>query len=326
MRRSPLLCLSALLLTACLLTGCAGTSASSPESPQEPAVSQPLTPLATPAPALSERSDDAPQDLLDAYEQNQDVKGMLTIPGLDIRLPVVQAQDNDYYVRRGLNKKYAYMGTLFLDYHCPADEQFANNTIIYGHNVGKSRYDDRMFGRLTQYRNAGVFNQASIICYTALNGYTYYYQAFSVYAFPGVIGGDYFPTYTSFEEDELYNATDHRRYAAWEQFIQAQPERSEVKTDVPVAFDDRILTLVTCVYDHDNYRLAVMAKEMTLEEIDAFRAEHPDDPAFAEYDPLKTGNAPDYYLQHLPDSPYRRYYHPDEPAEPSSSESAGTTR
>jgi len=312
--------LAAMLCAVLGLTVLCGCGDQPPASSTEslPATSSAATTLpAITIPALSELSQDAPQDLLDYREKNDDVKGLLQIPALDIRLPVVQAEDNDYYLRRGLNKKYAYMGTLYFDYRNDTDDVFDNNTIIYGHNVGKRKYDDRMFGRLVKYRERETFKEAAIIKYTALNGYTYYYQVFSVYSFPGKSGGDpYFSIITDFAENTAYNVTDMRRYEAWNTFLSVQQERSELFAAVPLSYDDKILNLVTCVYDKDDYRLSIMAKEMSLEEITEYRAANPDDVAFANYSSEKIGNRPDYYLQHMPGSLYPQYGEASAPTVP----------
>lgn len=288
-----------------LLCGCGGQSSQVSEITTPPAITQPAVVV---APPLSQFSESAPQVLKDYYTQNSDVKALLEIPGLEISLPVVQAKNNDYYLRRGLDKKYAYLGTLFLDASCTVDDTFGNNTIIYGHNVGKSKYDDRMFGRLVKYRNRDTFNAARIIKYTALNGYTYYYQVFSVYAFPGRSGTDrYYPIFTSFAENTNYNIRDMRRYEVWNTFVTTQRERSSFFASVPVSFDDKLLTLVTCVYDKDDYRLTVTAKLLSLEELEEYRRANPEDVSFGNYENEKIGNTPDYYLQHLAGSKYSLY-------------------
>ena len=64
---------------------------------------------------------------------SKDTKAVLEIPGM-LEYPVVQSDDNNYYLHRGLDKKYKYSGTLFIDYH--NNSNFTDdNTIIYGHNM-----------------------------------------------------------------------------------------------------------------------------------------------------------------------------------------------
>lgn len=78
---------------------------------------------------------------------SKDTKAVLEIPGM-LEYPVVQSDDNSYYLHRGLDKKYKYSGTLFIDYH--NNSNFTDdNTIIYGHNMTSGR----MFGSLKKYKS-----------------------------------------------------------------------------------------------------------------------------------------------------------------------------
>ena len=78
---------------------------------------------------------------------SQDTKAVLEIPGM-LEYPVVQSKDNSFYLHRGLDKKYKYSGTLFIDYHNSSDFT-DDNTIIYGHNMTSGR----MFGSLKKYKS-----------------------------------------------------------------------------------------------------------------------------------------------------------------------------
>ena len=78
---------------------------------------------------------------------SKNTKAVLEIPGM-LEYPVVQSDDNNYYLHRGLDKKYKYSGTLFIDYH--NNSNFTDdNTIIYGHNMTSGR----MFGSLKKYKS-----------------------------------------------------------------------------------------------------------------------------------------------------------------------------
>lgn len=78
---------------------------------------------------------------------SQDTKAILEIPDV-LEYPVVQSDDNSFYLHRGLDKKYKYSGTLFIDYHNNSDFT-DDNTIIYGHNMTSGR----MFGSLKKYKS-----------------------------------------------------------------------------------------------------------------------------------------------------------------------------
>ena len=51
-------------------------------------------------------------------EINKDIVGWIAIPNTHIDYPFMQADDNDYYLRRDLYGNYALAGTIFMDYRC----------------------------------------------------------------------------------------------------------------------------------------------------------------------------------------------------------------
>ena len=65
-------------------------------------------------------SSEADTRLEDAKSQNSDVVAWLTVPGTEIDDPVVQAADNDYYLRRTWLGESDVWGSYFLDYECHA--------------------------------------------------------------------------------------------------------------------------------------------------------------------------------------------------------------
>ena len=66
--------------------------------------------------------------------QCPDAVGWLCIPGTRVDYPFVQAEDNDYYLRRDLNGEDAQAGTIFMDCRCaPAFGDLS--TILYGHHM-----------------------------------------------------------------------------------------------------------------------------------------------------------------------------------------------
>ena len=87
-------------------------------------------------------------------KQNPDVFAWLYCPDTPINYPVVQASDNEYYLRRLLDGSYNFAGTLFMDYR-NAVELSDWNSIIYGHNLK----NDLMFGTLPKYKDKAYFDE-----------------------------------------------------------------------------------------------------------------------------------------------------------------------
>lgn len=79
--------------------------------------------------------------------------GWLRQEGTDIDYPVMQAEDNDYYLRRLPDGSWNLNGSLFLDCTQPADFS-AENSVIYGHNM----HSGSMFASLTGYERQAYYD------------------------------------------------------------------------------------------------------------------------------------------------------------------------
>ena len=79
---------------------------------------------------------------------NEDVIGWIYMEALpEISYPVVQGEDNNFYLHQTYEKNYNFAGTIFIDYENKRD--FSDcNTLVYGHNMKNGS----MFGMLKKYR------------------------------------------------------------------------------------------------------------------------------------------------------------------------------
>ncbi len=229
-------------------------------------------------PALNIKTEYTTSELEGYHAINGDFLGIFEIPGINLKELVVEAPDNDYYMRKDLQGNYRHEGILFFDYRCLPNDFFGDNSILYGHNIGKSRYSDKMFGKLVKYREGDTYLKANIFKFTAYNGYTYYFQLFTGYdTSPSSNGDPYFCVTLNFNQDKTFHFTDMRRYQQFTGFIKAAFERSDFQTpNLEVGFYDKILTLITCVYDQDNWRYTLQAKMMHTDEVAAYLAAHPE--------------------------------------------------
>ena len=92
---------------------------------------------------------DAINNVSSEYE-NEDIVGWIKMND-EIDYPFVQAEDNDYYLRRDLNRNYLQSGTVFLDWRCNSDMSSFPN-VIFGHNMKTKT----KFGTLTRDRKSVV--------------------------------------------------------------------------------------------------------------------------------------------------------------------------
>lgn len=178
-------------------------------------------------------------------DKNSDFACWLYIPSDDIKpisYNVMQAEDNNFYLYKNIDKEYVRSGSLFLD--CRNDaETMEGHTIIYGHNM----HDGSMFGNVLKYYQdkSGKFMRDHQYIYTYSKTGVSVWQVFSVYE--TTTDEDYIKTH--FVNDEEYY-----------EFIKDLQEKSYFDTDIILKATDDVLTLSTCYkFNAANGRLTVNA-------------------------------------------------------------------
>ena len=173
-------------------------------------------------------------------EINKDTIGWLTVNNTRIDYPVVQAKDNDYYLKRDYYQNKNRHGWIFMDYRNNPDE-LNENTIIYGHNLA----NQTMFGTLRYALNSYWYKKSAnqIITFNTPNE-NMKFQIFSIYTIPTTT--DYL--------DITFPTTD-----AYQTYIDLVKGRSIYDFNIEVTTDDKILTLSTCANGNDK-RLVIHAK------------------------------------------------------------------
>ncbi|MCR8743723.1 class B sortase [Romboutsia lituseburensis] len=176
---------------------------------------------------------------LDLSSINSDYRGWININNTNIDYPILQAKDNEYYLKKDINKSNLASGSIFLDFR---NNKFSDkNTIIYGHYMK----NDTMFGELKYFKNPNFFNKNNKIIITTSNNKVLKYQVFSVYVTDA--NDNYIQT--NFENDYKY-----------EEFLDKISNKSLFDNNSNVNTSDRILTLSTCSYEFENARMVIHAK------------------------------------------------------------------
>ena len=102
-------------------------------------------------------------------EKNEDFIGWIKIEGTRVDYPVVQKQDaENYYLRRGFDKKYSYYGTPYAFEDATFAE--ADNFVIYGHHMDNGS----MFSDLVQYTSKEFYEQHKQIQFDTMEGFGTY--------------------------------------------------------------------------------------------------------------------------------------------------------
>lgn len=169
-------------------------------------------------------------DFTDLRKTNSDVVGWIKINGTNINYPVVQTNDNDYYLSHSFDKSDNSAGWVFMDYRNNYKD-LDKNTIIYAHG----RVDKTMFGSLKNILTSNWINDTDNYIVKTSNGYENdLWQVFSVYSIPTT--SDYL--LTKFNNDNEFF-----------EFANMLIARSNYNFNTDVSKDDKILTLSTCMND-----------------------------------------------------------------------------
>lgn len=159
---------------------------------------------------------------------NTDIIGWLEMESVDISYPIVQSDDNDYYLHRTFRKQDNFAGSIFLDYL--NNPNFSNrNNIVYGHNMKNGS----MFGILKQYQNQEKYDKSKYFwIYTPTR--IYKYEIFSA----SVVG-----TYSDSYQISFADRDDFK------EFLDQAKSQSMIKTTAKVSYNDTVVTLSTCTGD-----------------------------------------------------------------------------
>lgn len=177
---------------------------------------------------------------------NPDVVAWIVIPGLDISYPVVQGEDNAYYLHHLFTGETNSSGSIFVDCHNRPDFM-DQNTIIYGHNMKNGS----MFGTLDTYQDAAFWEENPYF-YLYIPGKVLQYQIFSCYA--GSVGSEAY-TYAFPKE------------ADFGEFLERILSYAGYYTGIKPVETDRVVTLSTCVNSRRDYRYLVHGKLVGEDEI-----------------------------------------------------------
>lgn len=193
--------------------------------------------------AVVEREDNTISvDFAKLKETNSDVVAWLKVNNTSIDYPIVQGQDNSYYLTHSFDKTYNAAGWPFLDYRVNLNGTDQNMT-IYGHN----RRDGSMFCTLKDILKPEWYeNEENLYISYITEQEEQRYQVFSIY---------------QIEKETYYTTNSFDSEKAFEEFLIEIKGRSKVDFNVDVNSSDKILTLSTCA-DNNNYRVVLHAKKI----------------------------------------------------------------
>lgn len=180
----------------------------------------------------------------DVYAKNNDLVGWVRIPDTNVNHPVMQSlYDPEHYLYRDFYKNSNSSGTPFAQANCAVG--LCGNTIIYGHNMSNGT----VFSELTNYTNQDYANKHPYIYFDTITEYGVY-EVFAVCSIDATSTEFPFWEYLGSSEEEVL------------EYASICKQRSYITSDIMIEGTDKLVTLVTCEYSHENGRLLVVAKKV----------------------------------------------------------------
>ena len=158
-------------------------------------------------------------------KRNKEIVAWLYCADTPINYPVVQCQDNSYYLSHNADQKEDEAGSLFFDCRNVLSSGM-ENFIIYGHR----RNDESMFGSLVRFSNKEYLDEHPIM-YLLTPEKAYRFEPFAC----RTVGAE-----------EKYFATQFDGEAEYLAYLINAIEQSYWTSEITVDASDAVLTLVTC--------------------------------------------------------------------------------
>ena len=173
-------------------------------------------------------------------EKNPDTIAFIHMQGNNINYPVVQTDNNDYYLKHAYDKSKNSAGWVFMDYRNNITN-LSDNTVIYGHG----RLDETVFGSLKNtLTKTWQANKENYVIWLTTEKENLVFQIFSIY---------------TIASENYYIETDFSSSADKEKWLNTMKERNTTSFNTSVNTNDKILTLSTC-QNNNGGRIVVQAK------------------------------------------------------------------
>lgn len=201
------------------------------------------------------------------YEKNHDFVGWIKIENTTIDYPVVQCEDNDYYLTHNFNKEPEARGAIFMAYDCDKNLK-CKNTVIHGHNW----LDETVFSELEEYAEFDYYKSHPVVEYNTRTE-LHKWKIISVF----ITSAD-----ESEDNDYVFNYVyPNMGEENFEPYSNELKKRTLFNTGVEYNENDKFLTLSTCTrtVDKGNQRadcriviVSRMVRENESEYVDVSKA------------------------------------------------------
>lgn len=187
---------------------------------------------------VSQPGVDIPEKNLDwdaLHEENEDIYAWIYVPDTDVDYPVFRhPTDNSYYLNHNIDGSEGYPGCIYTEDYNAMD--FSDlHTVLYGHNLK----DGTMFTSLHNFEDPALFEEDHYIFIYTEDG-AYAYQIFAAYEYDKIHLLDNFDYSNEYVYGNFLNS-----------IFKTGDRAANVRSDIPVTTEDRIITLSTCTEDHN---------------------------------------------------------------------------
>ena len=173
-----------------------------------------------------EKSSDKINKLKEEYNNNEIVM-YLEIPDA-LTVPVVQTENNDFYLNHDISKKESVSGAVFLDYRNKSLND--KKLIVYGYN----QLDKALpLSKLLDYKNEKFFRN---------------HQYINVYTDSGKKTYKVFSSYIEKENFDYINLQDYTNLGYYEHLLDLK-EKSLYDSDVAIDENSKVLIIETCILE-----------------------------------------------------------------------------
>lgn len=181
-------------------------------------------------------------------QENSDIVGWVEIEGTNISYPVLQGDDNDYYMTHNYNKEENTYGSIFLDKDYDWSKP-SSNLLIYGHNL----QNGSMFHDLLNYSKESYYVEHPIVRFTTETEDLEF----------EIISAFYSRVYYKSEQNvfRYYYFIDAENEEEYNEFVKNAKASSIYDTGITANYGDDLITLITCSYHVDDGRFVVIGRK-----------------------------------------------------------------
>ena len=174
--------------------------------------------------------------------EHPDIIGWIYCADTPINYPIVQAEDNQYYVDRLVDGTANGAGSIFMDFRNNPD--FSDvNSVIYGHNMTNKS----MFGSPRDYRQQSYYDEHPVLWIVTPE------TAYRVDLLAGCVTAADSDDYNLLETEEELQT-----------LLSELTDKSTFQSRLEPSVAERIVVLSTCTYEYDNARYIVVGNLLPI--------------------------------------------------------------